>query len=109
MIEPIDFFLLCLATWRLSSLLVNESGPFDMFLRVRKLAGIEHDDEKKPTIIHDRFFAGLLSCVWCTSIWVGAAMTAAWYAIPVITFYGCLALGLSAGAILVQELLRRIQ
>ena len=67
----LDFIILGLATWRLSSLLVNEKGPFDMFVAIRKLAGIEHDKFGDPYMIPENFFSGVLSCIWCASLWTG--------------------------------------
>lgn len=64
-----EFLIFSLATWRLSSLLVNEAGPFDMFVKIRELTGIQHNEEKEPLVIPERFFSSLLSCVWCCSVW----------------------------------------
>lgn len=54
--------LLPLAIWRLTYMLVNEEGPLEMFdaLRfyLRKIPRTE----------------GLLSCVWCLSVWVSAIL-----------------------------------
>lgn len=58
------------ATWRIASLLVRERGPFDVFVRIREKVGILHDDEKEPVGYPETFFGELLSCVWCSSIWV---------------------------------------
>src|SRR3990172_3330830 len=60
-----------LATWRISSILVNEAGPWDVFVRLRALAGIGHDKNRQAVIIPDGFFASILSCIWCCSVWVG--------------------------------------
>lgn len=73
-----SFVVLALATWRVSSLLVNEDGPFGIFDRIRSL----HEPDSQV--------AEVLSCVWCTSIYVGAFWTilffvsplALWFAIP---------------------------
>jgi hypothetical protein len=43
-----DFIILALATWRLSNLLVNESGPYDVFERVRARVGVYYDDYGSP-------------------------------------------------------------
>jgi hypothetical protein len=51
--------LYSLATWRISSLLVCEDGPADVFKRLR------------AAVCRSPFFSGLLSCVWCCSVWVG--------------------------------------
>lgn len=58
------------ATWRIASMFVRERGPFDVFVWIRERAGIVHDDEKAPIGYPDTFFGGLLSCVWCSSMWV---------------------------------------
>lgn len=50
---------------------VNEGGPANMFRRIREWAGMEHDEGGVVTVIPDGFFASLLSCIWCTSLWVG--------------------------------------
>lgn len=47
--------LLSFAAWRVSSLLVNEEGPFRIFEWFR---------EKTHSL------GGLLDCLWCTSVWV---------------------------------------
>lgn len=68
--NPTPLLLYGLATWRMSSLLVRERGPWDLFVRVRALAGISHTEEGKPFEIPDNVLAGILSCTWCCSVWV---------------------------------------
>ena len=58
------------ATWRLASLFVQESGPFDIFVWVRERAGIIHDEDKHPIGIPETFFGQLFSGVWGSSVWV---------------------------------------
>lgn len=60
-----------MAAWRVASMLVSESGPWDIFLKLRERAGIIHDDEGKALVIPDGFFPGIFSCIWCCSVWVG--------------------------------------
>jgi len=64
-----------IVTWRISSLLVNETGPFDIFLRIRKLTGMQYDSDGELWMIPGNVFAGILSCVWCCSVWVGAGIS----------------------------------
>lgn len=59
--------ILGLATWRLSSLLVNEEGPFYMFTRLRSWAGVYEEGEMRQTAL-------LFSCLWCMSVWVAFAL-----------------------------------
>lgn len=67
--------ILSLSVWRISSLLVYERGPFDMFEKLRKKAGVSHDDNHEPSGWDDgRYFAVMLSCIWCTSLVVSFAV-----------------------------------
>lgn len=95
-----------LAAWRLASLLVNEKGPWNLFLRLRTWAGIEHDNQGRHTIIPDRFLAGVLSCVWCASVWVGMVLVLGWGLFPTIAIWIAKALALSAAAVLVEVWVR---
>lgn len=67
------FFLLALAVWRISNMLVKEDGPSHIFERMRYRLGVRRDKED-PDITYakdpDSFFATLLLCPWCLSIWV---------------------------------------
>jgi hypothetical protein len=100
-INFITLIILALSTWRLSSLIVNEDGIFDIFLRLRLVIGVRYlmiDDEiaeykkvaeyqKKFTNFdineYDKFsnntLGKLVSCVWCTSVWVAALYTVVFY------------------------------
>ena len=50
-------FLLCtLAVWRISHLLAQEDGPFDLVFRLRKVG--------------QGFFGALLDCFLCLSLWI---------------------------------------
>lgn len=50
------FLKLCLATWRITSLLVQERGPYALFQQFRQAQTGET--------------AKALECVWCTSLYV---------------------------------------
>lgn len=92
-----------LATWRLSSLLVNprEQGPAKLLHRIRDWAGayeLGTDDEPITSL------GSLFSCVWCMSVWVGTALA-------VIAITPCWALlipfAFSAAAIVVNVMVVR--
>jgi type VI protein secretion system component VasK len=86
---PFAVLLAALATWRVTHLLNAEDGPFDLFVRLRRWAG-------------KGFFAELLDCFYCLSIWV-AVPFAAWLG----NTWGerlLLWLALSSAAILIQVL-----
>lgn len=93
-----QFIIYGLAVWRVSSLLVHEQGPFNVFTKIRELAGIQHDTDGKVWIIPSNFFAQVLSCVWCVSLWVSF----------VFIFEGIsTVLALSAMAILIERAVRK--
>jgi len=93
-----------LATWRVASLFVHEAGPGDLFFYMRKFAGIEHDDDKQITIIPDNFLAGVLSCVWCSSLWVAAFWILFDMLLPVIALRFAAVFAVSAGAIFLETI-----
>jgi len=66
-ISLLDFISIGLASWRVSHMLVHEEGPFRVFVKLRSLFGIIHDDDGTPIAWPDNC---LLGCVWCLSVWV---------------------------------------
>ena len=56
-IDIIGFILCTLAVWRISYLLSQEDGPFDIVIKIRKLFG-------------QGFFGSLLDCFHCLSLWI---------------------------------------
>lgn len=101
-LDWLEFVILVMATWRISSLLVKETGPFKIFSRLRELTGIRHDENDNIFMVPDNLFAGILSCVWCCSVWAGIGMTVLYIIYPP-SIYGALALALSASAIVVEK------
>lgn len=87
------FFLLIangLATWRISSLILYETGPFRIFLRIRTWIGVYKPGEVKG-------LRELFSCMWCLSVWVAAGLAATqvalgWYALLFIPTSSAIAL-----------------
>ena len=82
------FLLGVLTVWRLTHLLHAEDGPWDLLARLRGRAG-------------NGFWAGLLDCFYCLSLWT---------AVPVAFVLGktwkqtaLMWLPLSAGAILIER------
>ena len=62
---------LILATWRLTTMLVNETGPFKVFKNLRDAVGVGLEDDVGDPLT---FLGGLLSCTWCTSVWIAAGL-----------------------------------
>lgn len=99
----IEFVIFGLATWRISSLLVDEPGPFRIFIRIREKVGITHDLDDNVEMIPDGFLPGILSCVWCTSVYLGLFWTIMYLCVP-FALYLALPFALSGMAIKVQDL-----
>lgn len=66
-VNLISLLLASLATWRVSYMLVNEAGPWNVFVKLRELMGIEHDEWGTPVVWPSNT---VLGCFWCTSVWV---------------------------------------
>ena len=94
----VEFIVLALATWRISSLFVDEPGPFRIFIRIRESTGITHDVDGNPLTIPDGFFSEVLSCVWCFSVWAAMFWTVM-YLLCGYTLYLAMPFALSAVAI----------
>jgi hypothetical protein len=81
-----------LATWRVTHLIVEEDGPWDIVARLRRLAGAG-------------VLGQLMDCFYCASLWVALPM-AFWIADTwVARIIGWLAL--SGGAILLERAVPR--
>ena len=87
----LDLIVFGLATWRISTMLINEDGPFDVFFRIREWTGDEG------------FFADLFSCVWCMSVWVAIFLILSAIMNKTITLYLMLPFALSAIAVILEE------
>jgi len=89
------FYWLTLGTlcvWRITHLLNAEDGPWDMFVRFRRLAG-------------EGFWGKLLDCFYCLSLWTAAPL--AWWLGHGWKERLLLWPSLSAGAILLEKLTSR--
>jgi hypothetical protein len=77
-----------LSVWRITHLFWGEDGPWDLFVRLRRLAG-------------KGLWGSLLDCFYCLSLWIAAPMACllggSWLE------RGWLWTGLSGGAILLER------
>jgi len=98
--DCIDLIVMVLATWRLSHLLVNEDGPWDIFLRLRKLVGIKYDEDGDIESRPEKKMAKLFDCLPCMSVWLAGLVYLIWYfePIPIWIFAA------SGGAMLIERL-----
>jgi hypothetical protein len=81
-----------LSVWRITHLFWGEDGPWDLFVRLRRLLG-------------EGFWGGLMDCFYCLSLWVAAPIACllggSWLE------RGLLWTGLSGGAILLERATER--
>lgn len=97
-----SFFLLALAVWRISSLLVNENGPFDIFQRLRFSVGVRwHGASSVP----ETELAKVFLCLWCMSFWVGLLIALLFFWLPAFTLFCLMPFALSAVAIVIDKLI----
>ncbi len=71
--------LAALAVFRLARMIAREPGPYlfrseprGIFARLRRAVTVDYDQNGEPS----NFLGALLSCPWCLSVWIGAAVTA---------------------------------
>lgn len=104
--DALAFLILCLAAWRMTSLLVVEDGPYDMFSRIRKAVGVYYDEYSTPQ--GKNVVSRALICIWCFSVWVA---TAAAFFSPftrnIVTYFTNV-LAISAAIILIDRLIRPV-
>lgn len=81
-----------LGVWRITHLLQAEDGPWDVVVRLRRLAGTG-------------FWGTLLDCFYCLSFWIAAPF--AWFLGESLKERFLLWLAFSAGAILADRLITR--
>lgn len=83
--QLITILLISVANWRISNMIQREDGPFDIFVRLREFVGLTKVEDlplneqllyPEDEFIHDgNFFAKLLECIWCLSVWVGFGLS----------------------------------
>lgn len=96
----VEFLVLGLATWRTSSLLAEESWPWDVGDKLRRAIGVRYDEESFPYGKNE--LARQVMCVWCITPWVGLVWTVAWLLWPRVTFVVALPLALSTVAVVMN-------
>lgn len=98
----LEFVVLALATWRLTSLLVWEDGPFEVFARLRRRLGVRYDESS--VAYGTNWLAKGVVCPACVSVWFGFGW-AGLYFLWEPFWWLALPFALSAGAIVVEYLI----
>jgi hypothetical protein len=68
-VSLLHFLILALATWRITSLLVDEPGPKDILSKIRNKLGVKFNEQNERYAIN--IIGEYLNCVWCMSYVVG--------------------------------------
>lgn len=119
-----NILILILAAWRLASLLADEHGPYLVLERIRFLLGVYYiardgsvvktyqqfsrlsePDRAGCVRIAESEIAKMVTCVWCSSIWIAAALILLilWLGQPMVL--GLLPFSVSTGVIIVHRII----
>lgn len=89
-----------LAVWRISSLLVQEDGPFYIFDRIRNKVGILWTEDSVP--YSNNVIGQIFLCVWCMSVWISFAFFFLYLVFGQLFVWCCWPFALSALACAIQ-------
>lgn len=102
-----DVIVAALATWRISHMLLYENGPFRALRRLRVMLGVMYYSDDSNDVASSKY--EITTCVWCLSVWVGAVVGVLWLLTPVWSFWVTLPFALSAGAVVLDKLVKKVQ
>ena len=113
-ISIFSFLLIGLATFRLTRLFVYDK--ITEFLRTPFLQEQtemdEHGEEITYLIPHDKgirhFIGELISCHWCTGIWVSTFVVCLYLFFPLIAYIPILILSISAVGSIVETIIQKL-
>ena len=100
-----NYLILALATWRVTSLLVSEDGPWFMFAKFRIGVGVRYDSDTLQPVA-DNVWASALLCMWCLSFWVGMFWIGLYGNWPITAIWAALPFALSAASIVLERVVR---
>lgn len=104
--NALDLFIAVSACWRLSSLVANESGPFDVFETIRRQA--VRLSLRSRLFARSKLARGLL-CEWCNSVWFATLIVLAWLTIGPAIRWLLLIPAISAWAILFKFVVQTLE
>jgi len=99
-----DFIILALATFRISSLLAYEEGPYGIFSQIRYLAGVRYNVISEPE--YPTELSKGIVCGWCNSVWVGIGFAILYLITKPVAVGIAFPFALSAVAILLHTITR---
>lgn len=102
--SALELLVGAVATWRVSYMLLNENGPFEVFRRIRKKLGVIYADNDSTEVV--AFQYEITVCMWCLSVWVGMLIATLYYLLGSYATWLIAPYVLSAGALLVDAIRR---
>ena len=93
-----------LASWRLSSLLVTEEGPFGILAKFRSFVGVRYDELSMP--YGTNVIADVFTCVWCASMWIGIFFSIIFYINAHLALMLALPFAVSTVAIVIERIMK---
>lgn len=94
-----QLLIACLIVWRITSLLVAETGPFGILARSRDWIGVGYDEVSQCR--GNNVIAEMLCCFRCTSVWVALPLAVLWFRDEWLAY----TLAISAGAIMMERII----
>lgn len=88
-----ELIVAALATWRITSMIIWDKGPFDLFWKTRSWAVRHHQT------------AQLFSCPYCLSVWIGALVTA----VMLVYWWVLIPFALSGVTVIIERALQRAE
>jgi hypothetical protein len=107
-VNAFDFFLLCLATFRITELITCDTitqfmrDPFVKREKVREPDGSVEEEVQPAGRGFRRFIGELIICPWCIGIWVGTLLAYFFVLLPGPARLFLLAVSAAAGGIIIQ-------
>lgn len=107
--SALDVLILALATWRLTSWLVDPlDGDFALFAKLRYFVGIRYDEHSNAYCEKREWLGRWFLCSWCMSVAVGTAFAGLYVLLDKQVILLALPLALSTGSILVDSIILRM-
>jgi hypothetical protein len=96
-----DFLILALATFRISSLIADEDGPLGALEWLRSRIGVERD-EGGQTYGTNNFAVGVI-CLWCNSLWIAITLVILYLWLGQMFIFICWPLALSTVTMVISR------
>jgi hypothetical protein len=103
----VEVFFFGATIWRVSSLLVHEEGPLQIFERLRSWMGVKYNARSERYATNP--VAEAFLCVWCISVWVAVILAIAWAVWPTLMSIVILICTGSTTAIVIERMVKRDQ